>query len=214
MANKNQSFCLAATVFAILLLPASAAADLFKCGDIWSNKPCETPPGKVLPETQRPVEDKRASFSNPPSIPSSVQAQPSEIRRRILSRPEPKFDWYARPFNTRDFRITGRVSGHGKTRITLSWFVPRTTTKVAKSYVFKLPDRGGEETFEWTVTKPGADYWEWLMRAEYEKGWLGYVDLSGCCSHHDGLAVCQEDGAVICQDGNSSPTCRCENENR
>lgn len=35
-------------------------------------------------------------------------------------------------------------------------------------------------------------------------------DLSGCCSSHDGVDCCTEDGDVLCNDGELSDVCSCE----
>ena len=35
-------------------------------------------------------------------------------------------------------------------------------------------------------------------------------NLQGCCSRHDGIAFCSGGGAgVVCNDGTTSPSCRC-----
>ena len=31
----------------------------------------------------------------------------------------------------------------------------------------------------------------------------------GCCSRHGGVAGCNENGSVKCNDGTTSPTCKC-----
>lgn len=31
----------------------------------------------------------------------------------------------------------------------------------------------------------------------------------GCCSHHGGVAGCNANGSVKCNDGTTSPTCTC-----
>ncbi len=31
----------------------------------------------------------------------------------------------------------------------------------------------------------------------------------GCCSHHQGVNGCDQNGRVTCNDGSVSPTCRC-----
>jgi len=31
----------------------------------------------------------------------------------------------------------------------------------------------------------------------------------GCCSHHGGVAGCNNNGSVKCNDGTTSPTCTC-----
>ena len=31
----------------------------------------------------------------------------------------------------------------------------------------------------------------------------------GCCSHHGGVAGCNNNGSVKCTDGTTSPTCTC-----
>ena len=42
---------------------------------------------------------------------------------------------------------------------------------------------------------------------------IGQVNAkSGCCSHHNGVAGCNQYGRIVCNDGTISPTCTCEPE--
>ena len=35
------------------------------------------------------------------------------------------------------------------------------------------------------------------------------ITQRGCCSRHGGVAGCNENGSVKCNDGTTSPTCKC-----
>jgi hypothetical protein len=38
--------------------------------------------------------------------------------------------------------------------------------------------------------------------------------IVGCCSYHGGVYGCRPDGAVLCLDGEPSPTCTCHHKGR
>lgn len=35
------------------------------------------------------------------------------------------------------------------------------------------------------------------------------IKFVGCCSYHQGICGCLEDGTILCCDGDPSPTCEC-----
>lgn len=204
-----------ACLLSLSQLTASAWAQIYNCDGQWTNTACSTS-APVFDEVQS------NSLEKAPTVTESVEEiDQSEIniRTRQFDRSAPKVILVrSQVTGERRYRLLASVRSTGRTRINakLRWRGHdsdrwREKSIGTKNVNFDGRDIEKEIDFEFRVPQMAAR-WEWYVYAKFSSpNWRGYYDLTGCCSHHDGItpARCESGGEVLCGDGKPSPTCRC-----
>ena len=222
-----------------LCLVIPAFSEVHQCNGLWTDKPCAEAANRAPSATSSTVEEHSASSSAETAAApissavsltatenienlssgttSSLESAQFTIKPLTKERPEPNMEWKREALTQNKWRFSGKLKGHGRTKISVIITKASYTGKVsrdypAKSRIFNLPPWGGETDFSFQVDVPApwrSWSWTWLMKAEYVGRWEGFRDFRGCCTAHDEEAECNREGAVVCRGGNLSTTCRC-----